>query len=432
VDPELPPLASARAAVLIAALAGGEAAPGFIDVYPQPIERVVVDLPAGETLRLLGIEIPAGEIAGILARLGFEVGGDGPFRVAVPTYRPDVSRPADLVEEIARLYGYDNIPSTLPQGPGGGLTVAQKRARLVDAAMVGAGFSEIISYSFLGPDDIAALGLPEDDPRDRAIRVRNPFNEEEGLLRTTLLPGLLRALRVNQARNIGGPSVFETGKVFLRGSAGLPDQPRRIAFATVGPRPGPSWSGDRGDRDATDAAGIWETLAASLGLPANLRQGDDPAFHPGRCGTVLIGGVPVGVVGEIHPSVAARFDVSGRVAAGEIDLEVLLGSSPAGGFRVPSPFPPVVFDLAFDLDDAVPAADLIGAIEEAGGATLESVELFDVFTGQPLDEGRKSLAVRLTIRDPGRTLTDREVAPLRDAIVGTVAERLQGRLRGGE
>jgi len=432
VDPELPPLASARAAVLIAALAGGEAAPGFIDVYPEPIERIVVDLPAGETLRLLGIEIPAGEIVGILTRLGFSVEGDGPFRVTVPTYRPDVSRPADLVEEIARLYGYDNIPATLPHGPGGGLSAADKRARLTDAAMVGAGYSEIISYSFLGPEDIAALGLPEDDPRNRAIRVRNPFNEEEGLLRTTLLPSLLRALRVNQARNIGASSVFETGKVFLRGQGDLPDQPRRLAFATVGPRPGPSWSGGRGGRDATDAVGVWQTLSAALGLPATIRQGADRAFHPGRCGTVLVGGVPVGVVGEIHPSVTARFDVSGRVAAGEIDLEILLGARPAVGFRIPSPFPPMVFDLAFDLDDAVPAADLIAVIVEAGGPTLESVELFDVFTGRPLDEGRKSLAVRLTIRDPERTLTDREVAPLREAIIAAVTERLQGRLRGGE
>jgi phenylalanyl-tRNA synthetase beta chain len=435
VDPELPPLASARAAVLIAELAGGEAAPGLIDVYPEPIDREVVDLPAGETLRLLGIDILADEITGILTRLGCEVEGDGPFRVTVPTYRPDVSRPADLVEEIARLYGYDNIPATLPHGPGGGLSAQEKRARLADAAMVGAGFSEIISYSFLGPEDIAALGLPEDDLRNAPVRVRNPLNEEEGLLRTTLLPGLLRALRVNQARNIGGPALFETGKVFLRGSADLPDlpdQPRRLAFAAVGLRPGPSWLGDAGGRDHTDAVGVWQTLAAALGLPATLHQGSDPAFHPGRCGIVRVGEVPVGVVGEIHPSVAARFDVSGRVAAGEIDLEALLEATPERAFVVPSPFPPMVFDLAFDLDEATAAADLMGVVREAGGPTLESVDLFDVFTGRPLDEGRMSLAIRLTIRDPGRTLTDAEVAPLREAIVAAVGERLGGRLRGGE
>jgi len=431
VDPELPPIASARAASLMVELAGGAIAPGFIDHYPEPIEETIVELPAGETERLLGVAIPASEISGTLTRLGFGVDGDGPFSVTVPTYRPDVTRAADLVEEIARLYGYDNIPTTLPRGPGGGLSEAQRRARLASAAMVGAGYSEILNFSFVGPDDIEALALPADDPRSVPVAIRNPLNEEEGLLRTSLLPGLLRALRVNQARNNPSPALFETGLVFLPGPPDLPDQPRRLGFAAVGRRPGPAWMGEDSERDATDAVGVWETLAGALGIETEIEQGSDGAFHPGRCGTVLVGGRAIGVVGEINPSVAAAFDVSGRVAAGEIDLDALLAAGHGVPFHAPSALPPVVFDLAFDLDTAVPAAELIAVVAAAGGPSLESVDLFDVFTGAPLDEGRKSLAVRLTIRDPERTLTDEEVAPLREAVAQAVAERLDGRLRGG-
>lgn len=431
VDPALPPIASARAAGLLAELAGGSIAPGFIDVYPTPAVPAVVDLPAGETGRLLGIDIPAEQIVGILTRLGFAVEGEGPFRATVPTYRPDVTRPADLVEEIARLFGYDNIPSTLPHGPGTGLSEMQRRTRLAKAAMVGAGYSEILSFSFIGPDAIDALGLPADDPRRAVVAVRNPLNEEQGLLRTSLLPGLLAALRINQTRHHPSPALFETGLVFFTGSGDVPDQPQRLAFATIGPRPAPSWSVDAGERDATDAVGVWETLASALGVEAAIRQASDPVFHPGRCGAVLASGVPVGVVGEIHPTVASRFEITGRVAAGEIDLDALLAADAGAGFRIPSALPPVVFDLAFDLADAVAAAALVGTIEEAAGPLLESAVVFDVFTGAPLDAGRKSLAVRLTIRDAKRTLTDEEVAPLREAVAGAVAERLGGRLRGG-
>ncbi|MBU1225864.1 MAG: phenylalanine--tRNA ligase subunit beta [Actinobacteria bacterium] len=431
VDPELPPIASGRAAALMGRLAGGAIAPGFIDIYPTPIEPVVVELPAAETERLLGVAIPPSEIAGILTRLGCEVEGDGPFRVTVPTYRPDVTRPADLVEEIARLYGYDNIPSSLPRGPGGGLSRTQRRARLASAAMVGAGYSEVMSFSFVAPGDIAALGLPPDDPRNRPIRIRNPLNEEQALLRTSLLPGLLTALRVNQARNHPSAALFETGLVFLPGPADLPDQPRRLAFAAVGPRPAPRWTGEGPDRDATDAVGVLESLAGALGIEMQIEQGSDGAFHPGRCGTVLVGGWAVGVVGEIHPAVASAFEVTGRVAAGEIDLDAVLAAESGAPFLPPSPLPPVVFDLAFDVDAGVPAGQLTAVVAAAGGPTVESVTLFDVFSGPPLAEGRKSLAVRLTVRDPERTLTDEEVAPLRSAVAAAVAERLDGRLRGG-
>ena len=431
VDPALPPLASARAANLMAQLAGGVVCGGFIDVYPAPIEPWTVALPAGEAGRLLGVDLSGTEIAAILERLGFRVAGDDPLAVTVPTYRPDVTRAADLVEEVARLYGYDNIPVRVPHGPGGGLPLGERGRRRVRETMVGAGFHEMLSYSFLGRSDVDAMRFPAEDPRSTPVAIRNPLNEEEGVLRTSLLPGLLKALRLNQARNNEDVSLFEVGRVFLPGDGPIPDQPERLAFAAVGAVPGPEWAGKRARRDARDAVGVWETLAAALAVPARFSQSVEAAFHPGRAGRIEVDGVVIGVVGEIHPSVSEGFEVVGRVAAGEIDLGALVGARPEHRFVAPSPHPPVVFDLAFDVEAAVPAADLVDVVRGAGGPTVERVRLFDVFTGPPLGEGRKSLGVRLTVRDPARTLTDEDVAPLRERIAAAVADGLGGRLRGG-
>lgn len=431
VDPALPPIASARASRLMAELAGGEVAGAFIDVYSEPVAPWEVELPAGEAGRLLGVDLGVDAITGLLRRLGFEASGGDPIRVTVPTFRPDVTRPADLVEEVARLYGYDNIPTTLPHGPGGGLSIAQRRERLARQVMVGAGYSEVMSYSFVGPNDIAGLGLPADDPRADAIPVRNPLNEEEGLLRTTLLPGLLRAVRTNQARHNESGALFEVGRVFRRGGEEIPDQPERLGFVAAGRRQAAAWTGARAGFDVWDAVGLWETLADGLGIASSLDQGSDPVFHPGRCARVAVADTTIGFVGEVHPSVAGRFDIAGRVVAGELDLGPLVAAPPALEFAVPIVFPPVVFDLAFDLPAEVAAGDLIEVVRHAGRPALERVELFDVFAGPPLEEGRRSLALRLTVRDPQRTLTDEEVAPLREAIAAAVAERLEGRLRGG-
>lgn len=429
VDPELPPLASARAAALMAEFADGVVADGFVDEYPGRREPVGVSLPRGEVRRLLGIELGAEQIAGYLRRLGFSVEGDDPFTVTVPSYRPDVTRPADLVEEILRLHGFDAVPERVPHGPGGGLPDHEARRRAVRRAMVGAGYHETMAYSFVGPGDAVAFGYPEGDPRSDQIAVRNPLNEEEGLLRTTLLPGLLRGLRTNQARNNPDVAIFEMGRVFFSADDDIPHQPEHLAFATVGAVPGPAWDGTRTTRDWRDAAGLVDTLAAALGMELSLEQAAEPGFHPGRCARVHSDGAAIGIVGEIHPAIAARFDVVGRVAAGEIDLTTVLREPPFRVFRAPSPYPPVVFDLAFDLPADVPSTALMAALRSGAGDDLERAVLFDVFTGPPLAEDRKSLAVRLTYRNPARTLTDEELAPVRASIAEMVAERLGGVLR---
>jgi phenylalanyl-tRNA synthetase beta chain len=430
VDPQLPPLASARAARMMAELAGGEVAPGFVDVYPDPIEPARVSLPKGEPRRLLGIDLEPAEISDLLVRLGFTVEGEDPFQVAVPTYRPDVTRAADLVEELARLNGYDKIPSSLPRGPGEGLPVWEQRRRLVRRTMAGAGFHEIMSYSFVGRGEIEALGLPGDDPRRLMVAVRNPLSEEQGFLRSSLLPSVLGALRVNLARGRSDVAVFEVGRVFFPSDDEVPYQPQRLTFAAGGRRPGPLWQHGEVRRDARDAVGVWETLAEALGVDYTLEQAEETPFHPGRCGVVSADGSAIGVIGELHPRVASVFGIDERVALGDFDLDVLLKAPAPWVFHTPSSLPPVVFDLAFDLDQSVAASMLTGAIREAAGPGLERLEIFDVFSGPPLDQGRKSIAVRLTFRHRDRTLTDEELVPVREAIVESVAANLDGRLRG--
>ncbi len=431
VDPALPPIASARATDLIVALGGGTAVGELVDDHPGVAAPRVVSLPVGEVERLLGIRLLAAEIGGLLRRLGFGVAGGDPLQVTVPSYRPDVSRPADLVEEVARLHGLDAIPSTLPHGPAAGLPHWERRRRLLRATMIGAGYSEILSFDFLGQDRLERLRLAADDPRLRPLRVRNPLNDEQGALRTTLLPGLFDALRTNVARHLDDPALFEIGTVFLQAPGEpIPDQPAHLGFAAIGSQPGASWQ-PRTARDAFDATGLVETLAAATGIALRVEPATEPGFHPGRCARVIAGTRRVGVVGEVHPEVAAAWDLSGRVVAGELAVAPFLEPTPRSDFAVPSGLPPVVFDLAFDIAREVSAGALTAAIREGAGSLLEEASVFDVFTGPPLDPGRKSAAVRLVFRHPERTMTDDDMIPLRAAIVARVGDLVGGKLRGG-
>ena len=428
VDPELPPVASARASGLIAELAGGEVADGFIDEYPRPWTQPRILMAVSEPERLLGIPIEAAVSAGYLRRLGFEVSGDDPLEVGVASYRPDVSRPADLVEEIARIHGYDKIPATMPFGRAGIIPDWLRRERRVREVMVGAGYFEVWNFDFMAAEDAVRLGLPDDDPRRNPVEVRNPLSDEQRHVRTTLLPGLLAGVAINQSRHIDDIALFEIGSVFFPSDGDLPDQPHRLGFVAAGSVPGLPWE-KRPERDARDAAGVVVTLFDALGRDVVLEQASEPGFHPGRCARVVVHGEVVGVVGEIHPTAAAEFDIGGRVAAGEIDLAALVSLPTA--FRLPSPYPPVVFDLAFDLPEDAAAGAVAASIREAAGDLLERTAIFDVFRGPPLEPGRTSVAVRLTFRAPDRTLTDEELVPVREAIAALVATRHDGRLRGG-
>ena len=432
VDRELPTLALARAAALLHEVAGGDVLEGVSDVVAAPFVRQVISLPVREVERILGPGFDSARIGDILGRLGFESTSDDPLEVTVPGYRPDVERPIDLIEEVARLAGYDSFGATVPSGKGSGWSPQQRRVRSLRQALVGAGLYQATHLSFIGNDDLDALGFPTDHPARRLVVVRNPLREEEANLRTTLIPGLLGSARYNLSHGMEAVALFETGKVFFDrpdpADPRIPDQPDRLGFVLVGTF-GPAEIGSRPRPvDLYAATAIWRLIATTLGIDARLEQVNEPGFHPGRAAAVIVDAERIGVIGELHPSAALAYELPGRVAIGELDLAPLADARPRPTLRTPSTFPPVEFDLAFATDPALPAAELVRVTAAAAGDLLETVRVFDEYSG--LGDGRKSLAVRYLLRASDHTLTNEEVAPIRQAMVDA-ASRLGAELRGG-
>lgn len=429
-DPSFCHLGADRVAQLLTDIAGGSPAPKPVDVDPGGIAPWTIEYPLSETQRILGIALDSAITTDLLTRLSFQTSGSDPIRVTVPTRRPDVRRPVDLVEEIARLHGFDKISSTVPQGPGGGLGRREHQLRRMREIMVGAGLYQLIGFSFIGNDDLDRLGLEEEHPARTSIDLVNPLNDAEGVMRTTLLPGLLKAASAGIARKNAFARLFEIGAVFLPCGGKLPEQPEKLAFVLAG-ETGGDWLTDISGFDLFDGTGVWQLLVAKLGLRgAELRRGLVAPFHPGRCAQILVDGVVIGAVGEIHPTVSEAFGLSGRVVAAEFDLDTLLRERSVWQYEPPSVFPPVVFDLAFAVSTEVASSALITAVHDGAAELLEDVSIFDVFAGESIGEGRKSIAVKIRLRASDRTLTDEEVAPIRKAIAASVARSTGGELRG--
>ncbi len=430
-DPAFCLLAADRVAQLLEVIAGGAPAPGPVDVDPGSIAPWTIRYPLSETQRILGIALGTAETTRLLSRLGFEVRGADPLEVTVPTRRPDVRRPVDLVEEIARLHGFDGIPDSVPQGPGHGLPMRERRLRAIRDILVGAGFHEALSFSFIGTADLDRLGYPEGHEQRSGIAVVNPLNDAESVMRTTLIPGILKGAAINMSRRMASVRLFEIGKVFLSGPGKLPEQPDRLAFVMAG-TPSATWHGAPASPDVYDGTGVWTLLMDRLGISdAILRPTSTlPSFHPGRCAEIVVGDAVIGAVGEIHPAVADAFGLSGRVVACEVDLAELLIERGPWQFRAPSTYPPIIFDLSFAVGADVPASDLIDAATKAAGPWCESVSVFDVFAGDSVGEGQTSIALTFTLRAPDRTLTDDEAAPIRRAISEAVSAATGAVLRG--
>ena len=428
-DPEFCRFAADRVAQLLVETAGGTVA-GLVDEYAAPPGKTIIDLSMDEVERVLGIRLESEAAGELLSRLGFDVSGSDPLVVDVPTRRPDVNRPIDLIEEVARLYGYDNIPARLRFGDGIGLPERDRRLRAMRSLMVGAGYHEIMSFSFIGAADLDALGLPDDDPARVGINVVNPLRDEDGVMRTTMLPGLLKAAAANLAKRVDDVRLFEIGKVFLPNDEVLPSQPDRLGFVAAG-QPTGTWEGETGGYDVYDATGLWAVIEkASEFVGAEVRATPKAPFHPGRAAEIVADGAVVGTVGEIHPAVAARLGIEGRVIAGEIEIDPLVAERKPWRFEEPSNYPPQVFDLAFEVDTSVPAGLLLDAIDAADEGLVERRRIFDVYEGDPIPDGRKSVAINLTVRAPDRTLSDDEVAPIRKQIVEAVQRATGATLRG--
>jgi phenylalanyl-tRNA synthetase beta chain len=391
------------------------------------------------------------------AAIGCRVEEDGEvLQVTPPSWRGDLRIGVDLVEEVARLRGYDRIPSVLPVAPAGrGLTHGQRARRSVARALAEHGFVEVLSYPFVAPGSHDALGLAADDPRRRALRLANPLSEQAPELRTWLLPTLLETLARNLGRGHPDLAVFEVGlvtrpdapqpvaprpEVDRRPSAeelatilaAVPRQPRRIAIALTGQRVLPGWYGPGRPADWTDALDAALLVGRTLGVEVTVvTDADHAPWHPGRCARLEVAGALVGHAGELHPKVVSALGLPARTVAAEIELDHLVEVS--GGIRRALPlstFPVAKEDVALVVGADVQAADVEAALRAGSGELLESLRLFDVYTGPQVGAGRKSLAYALRLRAPDRTLTALEAAAARDGAVRAAGERVGAVLRG--
>jgi phenylalanyl-tRNA synthetase beta chain len=451
VDPEMTVAALARAAALLAEYGGARVVGSPVDVDTRG-PRPTIALDPAQPGRVAGVPYPPAQVTELLTAVGCTVDGDGQLTVTPPTWRPDLTDPADLVEEVVRLAGYDDVPSVLPTAPPGrGLTERQRRRRAVGRALAEFGYVEAPSFPFVGTAALDALGLAEDDPRRQVVLVRNPLSEEEPALRTTLLPGLLAALARNLSRGIRDVALFEHGAVFPGGErsaaplpgvdrrpddetlaallGAVPEQPWHVAVALAGDREPRGWWGPGRPAVWADAVQAARRVAEAAGVELTVRAGERAPWHPGRCAELLVDGRVVGHAGELHPRVCAALDLPARTAVMELDVDALPPASVPVGPHLSS-FPPVFVDLAFVLDESVPAAAVEESIREAAGDLLEAVRLFDVYTGPQLGEGRRSLAWSLTLRAPDRTLSGEEAAEVRQRVVAFVEEAQQAELRG--
>ncbi|MDQ4068997.1 MAG: phenylalanine--tRNA ligase subunit beta [Actinomycetota bacterium] len=417
VDPAGVYRAVGRFCQLAAEVAGASVTGATVDVkgeLPRPA-RVVVR--TSRVNAILGTSLSPADIAGYLQPIGFRCvpTGDGDFRVDIPSWRPDSEREIDVIEEVARHHGYTEIVRTMPRFSHlGGLTPYQRDRREVREILVGAGLSEAWATSFLAPEDLARAGLPAE-----AVEVENPLVAEESILRPSLLPGLLRAVAANAGHRRPDVALFEIGHVFLVPPEGdqLPVEPEYLAAALAG-------------REAPDAVRLWNVLIERLRMAdVGLERAAPPGLHPTRSARVVTGGGEAGVIGEVDPQVLAAHGIDGPVAWIEVDLDVLLASPRRPEILRPvSRFPSADIDLAFVVDEAVPAAEVERALAWAAGDVLERIELFDVFRGPQL-EGARSLAWRLRFSALDHTLTEDELTALRLRCIEAVTAAHAARLR---
>ena len=448
VDPALAAAGAQLAVELLVKHGGGVAESDVTDVG-TPAVPVPVAMDVGFPSRIVGVSYADTEVVSVLEAIGCAVAREGDrLSVTPPTWRPDLRTAEDLVEEVARIHGYGSIPSVLPTPPGGaGLTHAQRVRRIVADVLAGQGLSEVWSAPFVGADRFAALGLDVDREVSRTVRLANPLSDEQPLMRTRLLATMVDALRRNVARGIRDVALFEVGLVVaLDGPLGtaptedvgirpseqtlaairdaVPPQPRHIAFLLAGDRDPAGWWGPGRAADVTDAVELARTLGEALGVPLEVTADAVAPYHPGRCARVTLpDGTPIGHVGELHPKALAVLGLPARTVGGELDLDALTAAAEATGTaRTLSTFPMAQSDVAVVVDEAVPSADVGKALRVGAGEHLESLTLFDVYRGDQVGEGRKSLAYRLTFRAPDRTLTTDEVSALRDAALAAARE----------
>ncbi|MEU1483516.1 phenylalanine--tRNA ligase subunit beta [Streptomyces sp. NPDC005752] len=471
VDPQAAAAAAQRTVDLLVLLAGGTAEAGVTE-FSAPSAPHTIAMPADHPDKVAGVSYGRETVVRRLQQVGCDVYGQDELIVTVPSWRPDLAAPNDLAEEVIRLEGYENLPSTLPTPPSGrGLTDRQRLHRRIGRALAGAGYVEALSYPFIGDAVLDQLGLDADDARRRTVKLVNPLSDEEPALRTTLLPGLLGALRRNDGRGSHDLALFETGLVFIPQAPGLagagetpltgeetkaerlpvdrrptdeeiagldaalPRQPRRAAVVLAGAREQAGWWGRGRPADWADSVEAARAIAREAGVEVTVRADRHAPWHPGRCAAlyVTVNGEETlfGHAGELHPRVIKDLHLPERSCAMEVELDVL-EQAVDGALQAPriSTFPVATQDVALVVAGDVPADAVERALRDGAGELLESLRLFDVFTGEQIGEGRKSLAYALRFRAADRTLTVEEASAARDTAVALAAQRTGAVLRG--
>jgi phenylalanyl-tRNA synthetase beta chain len=424
---------------LMVELCGARVLHGTIDTAPEGAPPQTIRLREQRVQAILGMPVARARQAEILRALDFqvaEVNGDGLDVTVPPVRREDVTREADLIEEVARIHGLDALPATLParRGAYGRLSTAQRLRRRAADALVGRGLYEAVGWTFTAPTLHDRLRLPKDDSRRRAPVVENPLSDDQSLLRTTLLGSLLDVAAHNSARGMVDFGLFEIGTLFVLNGDSSPGstnvrEHRSLAVLLSGKTAPVTWGvPDPPRADVFAVKGVLEALGAALRLQLECRPGAQPFLHPGRSATVLCDGQELGWLGELHPLVAREWGFEGA-AVMELQLDLLLDSAEAqSAYRDVISYPALRQDLAVVLAQDVAAAEVLDAVREAAGALLDEVDVFDVYSGPQVGEGRRSLALSLAFRAPDRTLTDEDVAPVRERIVAALAT-LGGELR---
>ncbi|MBJ7905217.1 phenylalanine--tRNA ligase subunit beta [Streptomyces sp. DSM 110735] len=459
VDPQATAAAAQRTVDLLVLLAGGTAEAGVTEII-APSAPHSITIPADHPDKVAGVTYGRETVVRRLQEIGCDVYGQDELIVTVPSWRPDLTEANDLAEEVIRLEGYENLPSTLPRPTSGrGLTHRQRLHRKIGRALAGAGYVEAPNYPFVSEQVFDQLGLDAEDPARRVVTLANPLNDEEPALRTTLLPGLLGALRRNDGRGSHDLALFETGLVFLPRAeraaavhpavdrrptdeqlaglnAALPEQPRHVAAVLAGAREQAGWWGKGRPADWADAIEAARTVAREAGAELIVRKGQYGPWHPGRCAELLVveDGAErvVGHAGELHPRVLKALGLPERTSAMELDLDALerVGDDTPQAPGI-STFPVATQDVALVVDKPVPAAEVEAALRDGAGELLESIRLFDVYeNAEQLGDGRKSLAYALRFRAADRTLTVDEASAARDAAVALAGERTGAVLRG--
>ncbi|OGR29764.1 MAG: phenylalanine--tRNA ligase subunit beta [Desulfuromonadales bacterium GWC2_61_20] len=436
-DIDMVPVALNRAAALILEVAGGTVARGVLDVYPQPLSRRHLTISTQRTHAILGIELSLARIGELLAAIGLDiippVGGhpDGLLTVAVPSFRPDLEREIDLIEEVARLHGYDQIVETLPvcRIVSQRLPQHQKLTTALRDAVVACGFAETINYSFVSPGLWDKLQLPAEDRRRKCVKVLNPLTEEQSVMRTMLAPSMLETLARNLAYRTRDLRLFELRPVFLpRAGEELPDEPLRLCLAICGRRTPEGWAQGNDAVDFFDLKGVLETLYRQFRADTITWQADagEPYLHPGKSATLYSGGVRLGVVGEVHPRTLAAFAIDVPVYLAELELPRL---NKHAGIRPLSRFPDAYRDSALLLDETVTAQQIFELFAKAGSKDAEDLVLFDLYRGPGVPEGKKSVALRVRYRSSEKTLTDEEINAAHGKLVQTLCKKLDATLR---